>query len=201
MRLAEVKVFEEDKQKIAHILNSENITASDFLIAININASPLCIERRWLMKNFVWLVEKLQEHKKIKIVFIGDTNDREYAQSFFDSLDSKCNIADLTGKLDIGTLSALLLRVNLLISNDSGPMHLAVSLDTPVVALFGPEIPERFGPRGMKHIIFYPDIYCSPCLNVYNQKTAPCNGDNRCMRMILPEEVYRAIKEKYLHGL
>jgi len=201
LRLAEVEIFNRDKEKIGLIFKEENIRPSDFLIAININTGPLCSERRWPPENFAWLVNMLQEHKIIKIVLTGDIKDRDYTGLFLASLNSKDNIIDLTGRLDIASLAALLAKVNLLITNDSGPMHLAASLGTPVVALFGPETPIRFGPLGMKHTVFYPSIYCSPCLNIYNQKTAPCNGNNECMHMILPEEVYKAVREKYLHDL
>lgn len=201
LRLAEVEISEEDKKKTSYLLEEENIKLSDFLIAININSSPLCLERRWPMENFAYLIYKFQTYKKIKIVLIGDKKDKEYVKNFLMSLNSKSNIVDLTGRLDIGSLSALSCRINLLITNDSGPMHLAASLGTPIVALFGPETPVRFGPVGGNHLIFYPDIYCSPCLNVYNQKIAPCNGKNLCMRMILPEKVYEAIKERYLYEL
>lgn len=201
LKLAEVEIFNHEKERVNSMLNEENIATSDFLIAININSGSLCLERRWPRQNFAYLINKFQEYQRIKIVFIGDRNDMDYVKSFLISLDSKNNITDLTEKLDVGTLSALLLRANLLITNDSGPMHLAASLDTPVVAFFGPETPVRFGPRGTKHTIFYPNIYCSPCLNVYNQKTAPCKGNNLCMHMILPGVVYKTIKEKYLHDL
>lgn len=201
LRLTGIKVFAEDNQRIESLFMPHGIGSSHFLIAMNINASQLCLERRWPIHNFVYLTEKLQVQSKIKLILIGDTNDKDYVKSFISVLKSTDNIIDLTGQLDIGGLAALLSKTNLLITCDSGPMHLADSLSVPIVAFFGPETPIRFKPLGNNHTIFYPDVYCSPCLNVYNQKTAPCSGNNLCMNLIPPEEVYTAIKTKYLHDM
>lgn len=196
--LAQPEIFDADREKVKAIFQKEGISGQDYTIAMNINASPLCIERRWPMEYFAQLADKLRKHKNVRIILIGDTGDVEYVRAFMDSMQSAAGIIDLTGKLDIGALCALLSSVKLLITNDSGPMHLAASLGTPVAALFGPEVPERFGPAGgPRHLVFYSGVYCSPCLNVYNQKTAPCLGDNACMKLISPEEVYRGVTGKY----
>lgn len=200
-RLSEIKIFPEDKEKVEYLLREKDINTSDFLIVMNINSSPLCLERRWPMENFIYLTSQLQKYKRIKTILIGNREDMDYVRNFLFSLPNRDNVINLTGELDIGGLAALLLKANLMITNDSGPMHLAVSLGTPVAVFFGPETPIRFGPLGDQHIIFYPDIYCSPCLNVYNQKMAPCNGNNLCMRMILSDKVFEAIKTKYLNDV
>ena len=65
--------------------------------------------------------------------------------------------------LDLGQLTAVLGRLDLLVTNDSGPMHLAAALGVPCVALFGPTDPERTGPTGDGHRVLYTDRWCSPC--------------------------------------
>ncbi|MGA1869805.1 MAG: glycosyltransferase family 9 protein [bacterium] len=196
---AQVKILDEDRKEIDRLQENNDLNVSYFLIAVNINASQICLERRWPKKNFAYLINKLRENKNIKIILLGNQGDKEYVESFLDNLDDTSNIINLVDRLGIGGLAFLLSNIDLLITNDSGPMHLAASVGTKVTALFGPETPIRYEPLGSGHFIHYPDIYCSPCLNVYNQKIAPCKGDNRCMRMIQPEDVYRSIQEKYLY--
>jgi len=78
----------------------------------------------------------------------------------------------------------------LFISNDcGGPLHIAAALGTPTVSFYGPETPSLYGPAGDLNTVFYAGTYCSPCLSVYNAKTAMCDGENRCMRNITPSEV------------
>jgi ADP-heptose:LPS heptosyltransferase len=83
----------------------------------------------------------------------------------------------------------------LFVTVDSGPLHLAALTDTPTIALFGPETPSLYGSLGRRHKLFYAGVYCSPCLNVYNTKTAPCNGNNICMQSISASEVLAAARE------
>lgn len=175
----------------------------DKLVVVNINTSPLCLERRWPKEDFAKLIGKLlSDIRGLKIALIGGKEDLPYTGSFLDSLKTETDqgrIINLTGKLSIAELAALLMRSHLFITNDSGPLHIAVALNRPTVSFFGPETPQRFGPldRGMHLVMYRDDIYCSPCLNVYNQKTAFCDGDNICLKAIKPEDAYNAIKAKY----
>ncbi|PYU26894.1 MAG: hypothetical protein DMG32_08965, partial [Acidobacteria bacterium] len=78
--------------------------------------------------------------------------------------------------------------------------HLAEALAKPTLSFFGPETPLLYGPTGDNQVAFYKGIYCSPCLNVHNQKKAPCNGNNVCMKLIGPYEVFASTK-MLLQGL
>jgi heptosyltransferase-1 len=71
---------------------------------------------------------------------------------------------DLCGKTGLKDLIALFRRLRVVITNDSGPMHLAAALGTPVVAVFGPTDPARTGPYGPGHVVLQSGIPCSPCL-------------------------------------
>jgi len=115
---------------------------------------------------------------------------------FLEMVQRDPRIFNLAGRLDIGMLTVLLEKARLFITNDSGPLHIAVSIGTPTVSLFGPEIPERYGPIGKKHGILYSRVYCSPCLNAYNQKIAMCRGENICMRAISVEDVFAEVSKK-----
>ena len=164
---------------------------------MNINASALCLERRWPVDRFAKLAVKILSSSDVKIVLIGDAHDVPYVDGFMEMVQRDPRIFNLAERLDIGMLTVLLEKARLFITNDSGPLHIAVSVGTATVSLFGPEIPERYGPvEREKHAVVYADTYCSPCLNVYNQKAALCHGMNECMHKITVEEVFDAVTKK-----
>ena len=101
---------------------------------------------------------------------------------------------NVAGKFSLEELCGLLTKSELLITNDSGPLHIAEALAVPTISFFGPETPLLYGPTGDTHVVFYKGIYCSPCLNVHNQKKAPCNGNNVCMQLISPDDVFASTK-------
>ena len=95
---------------------------------------------------------------------------------------------DVSGRLDIAGLLALLRRAALLVSNDSGPAHLGPVADTPTVALFGPETPRLYAPLG-NAVALSADLGCSPCVSAYNHRQTPCR-DNACMRALGVDTVF-----------
>ena len=94
---------------------------------------------------------------------------------------------NLMGKTSIKELIALLRRVRLLITNDSGPMHLAAALGIPVLALFGPTDPVMTGPYAVGHVVLRSGIPCSPCLS------RRCHNPTmlECLTTITPTQVIR----------
>ncbi|MFN0158206.1 MAG: glycosyltransferase family 9 protein, partial [Bacteroidota bacterium] len=130
-----------------------------------------------------------------RFFFIGSRDEHEYVQRHLDSKpDLQKHVTNCAGVLSIGELAALFEQSSLLLTNDSGPMHIAASLGTPVVALFGPESPQFYGPRTNARMI-YKALNCSPCLNMYNAKLFHCPYNARCMSEISTAEVMHAIDE------
>ena len=98
------------------------------------------------------------------------------------------------GTLDLVLLAAVLARCRLLISGDTGPMHLAAAVGTPVVAVFGPSMPWRYGPLGV-HRVVRVDLPCSPC-NRIRLPPARCQGHTPdCLDAVRVEDVVRAAHE------
>jgi ADP-heptose:LPS heptosyltransferase len=77
---------------------------------------------------------------------------------------------------------------SLFVGNDSGPMHIAAAVGTPVVGLFGPSSPEKFSPRGAPTRVLYKDLPCSPC-----GQSGCTAGSDGCMRAIRLEDVRGAV--------
>jgi heptosyltransferase-1 len=97
---------------------------------------------------------------------------------------------DLAGMTALSELAALIRRSAISITNDSGPMHLAVALDRPVVSIFGPTDPVWIGPYGRANAVLHADLECSPC---YLRKLKHCHHDHACMRGVsAPAVIERA---------
>lgn len=98
---------------------------------------------------------------------------------------------DLTNQTDLRQSAALFSRCRVLVSGDSGPMHLAGAVGVPVVALFGPTTREwGFFPQGARDIVLQADLACRPC-SLHGKKDCPRSGE--CMALIRPEQVITAL--------
>jgi heptosyltransferase I len=97
---------------------------------------------------------------------------------------------DLTGATTVGLLPALLSKASMLITNDSGPMHIAAAVGTPVVALFGPTSAVRTGPYGVGHGVLTGKVPCSPCFSRTCHNTLPLE----CLRTVSSEQVLAAAR-------
>jgi len=178
-------------------LMNNGIKPDGQIIMVNINSSYLSYERRWPLEYFVELINKIINSHNITIICIGSKNEREYVQKCCDLLDQKDKVFNFAGDLTIEELCALLTRSLLLITNDSGPLHFAAVLEVPTISFFGPETPVLYGPIGNNHVVFFKDIYCSPCLRVFTNKTSRCTIHAKCMKEITVQEVY----ESFIHLL
>lgn len=157
------------------------------LVVVNVNAGPLNLNRRWPLESFATLIGQLQA-RGAAIALIGGKSEAPYVADLMRRLADRTGVHDLAGRIDIPGLIVLLARADLYLGNDSGPLHLAESVGTRTVSFFGPETPRLYGPVGPEHLVFYKELPCSPCLNVYNQKSSDC-GDNQCLKQISVEEV------------
>ncbi|MGH7492200.1 MAG: glycosyltransferase family 9 protein [bacterium] len=153
----------------------------DTYVVINVNASPLALERRWPRENFVQLARWLLREYEIELALIGNAAEREYTQHVAGAIDAPDRVRNRAGALNLRELAALMHDASLVISNDSGPLHLAAALHRPVVGFYGPETPKRFGPLNDEQLIFYLGLPCSPCMSVHNAKTVNCTNHRRCM--------------------
>ena len=192
-------VSEEAKLFVNRIFKKKNINSDDKIILVNINSSDLSLERRWPLENFIELIDKIAEKKEFAIFCIGSKSERRYVKICYNKIKNRDKVFNIAGELNIEELFTLLLRSKLLITNDSGPLHFAVALEIPTISFFGPETPILYGPIGQNHKVFFKDIYCSPCLRVFNNKTSKCKIHSKCLREIKVEEVYKSFEKLFLH--
>jgi ADP-heptose:LPS heptosyltransferase len=158
-------------------------------VLINPNASDLRLERRWPSERVSELVKSLKSvYPELMIILIGDRNEAEYVSG----IAKDAGVMNSAGKLDLHELIALIAGARLLVTNDTGPMHLAFATGTRTVSLFGPCAPQQYGGRS-RTISIYKNVYCSPCVHEF--LVPPCKGDNQCMKKINVEEVIDAVRQ------
>ena len=152
------------------------------LILFNPNAGDLLPQRRWPAERYVRLAQGLlHRYPDACIAFIGAPADAIVVGTMVDAVASpRC--ASLAGAVAVGDLPALFARSCLLVSNDSGPAHIASLTQTPTLVLFGPETPRLYLPLGRARAL-YAALPCSPCIRPANQRRSSCR-DNQCMQAI-----------------
>lgn len=169
-------------------LGKKSNNKQDDYIVINPNASDLRLERRWSKTKFIELIKLINiNYPKLKIYLVGSKQEQVYTESITSEINN-VNVVNTAGDTSLDGLIDVIANAKLMISNDTGPMHIAFSTTTPVICLFGPCSPGQYGMSKYAHVI-YKNTYCSPC--VHDFEIAPCKGDNVCMQSISTEEVFR----------
>ncbi|MBW2146261.1 MAG: glycosyltransferase family 9 protein [Deltaproteobacteria bacterium] len=186
-------------ERVQAMLQEHGLDGPGPRVVINVNASELCLERRWPAELFAALVDYLIERRRVRPILIGSPGERPYVDHVLSICLRGDKAVNLAGNLDFDGLVALLEQSDLLITNDSGPLHLAAMLGVPSVSFFGPETPLLYGPIGNDNAVFYARVYCSPCLNVFDAKIAACQGRNICMQAIGLENVIAKL-DSFLDG-
>jgi ADP-heptose:LPS heptosyltransferase len=144
---------------------------------------PASWRRVWPAEHFARLAEGLHEELGLTVVF--SANGRDEARMVGEMASGLSTPCVLGLDLDIAELGALLERTAVFVSVDTGPMHVAAAMRTPLIALFGPSPPHFTGPWGDgRRVVLNKDLPCSPCRGM----NTPCS-DNICMKQITPDYV------------
>ena len=141
----------------------------------------------WPVAHWVELARSLLE-AGARVVLSGSRADRPVTRAIVAGVGEAEGLRDLAGRTSLPGLAALLVQARLLVSTDTGVMHLAAALGVPVVALFGPTAPWRTGPYGTGHVVLRRDLDCSPCFR------RRCE-DPRCLSGLAPQQVLQAVQE------
>lgn len=148
--------------------------------------------KRWPLEHWKELMGRLLSRRPESLVILGTKDEKELLNPLLEgwNLEQSNRVLNLVGETDVPLLAAVLSKARLLVTNDSGPMHLAVAAGTPVVALFGSTSPQWTGPFGKGHSVVSMNLECSPCF----QKTCPIGYP--CLRGIGVQEIYQEIDRK-----
>ncbi len=129
------------------------------------------------------------------IILIGAGGDTPLAQDVVRRMRHTTGIYDLTGQTNLPQLAALLARCAVVVTGDSGPLHIAEAVGAPVVAIHGPTDPLQSGPCHTASIAVRRDLWCSPCYD--SRATADCAFFNPiCMKHLTPPTVYAAVQRQ-----
>ena len=169
-------------------LFSERGSSKKFLVGIN-PSNTNGEAKQWLPERFGELAKRLYKNSRCDIIIFGDKNSSLLAGKINKGLENKA--IDVTGKTDILQLTALLKECGLLVTNDTGPMHVACAVKTPVVAVFGSTNPAITSPLGRDAVMIRKDLPCSPCW-----KSVCPEGHHMCMKNISTDAVEKAVLEK-----
>ena len=174
---------EKNSRRVDKLLQGKNL-GRKWLVAIN----PIAKwdTKLWEAERFGLLAERLRENLDCDIAFTGGPEDRSVIEEIAKSMKEKpLNLAGCTGLKD---LACFYTRCSLLVTTDTGPMHIAAAMGCPTVALFGPTAPWRTGPYGPGHVVITGDVECRPCFR------KRCNKMT-CMKEISVSRVYDGVKE------
>lgn len=179
-------VKSEDEKIIERFFSLNGLSGKDLIIAVHPGAS--CPSKRWSAYRFGRLSDELIEKFKAKIVIIGGPSDVKIVQEVKTGMLNQP--ITLSEEHSLGEVAALLKRCRVFISNDSGPVHIAVAVGTPVISIFGradPGLsPNRWGPVGPNDIVIHKDAGCKECL-AHN-----CKINFKCLDTITVEDVLSA---------
>ncbi len=183
----QIYLREEERRWADQVLKDLGIRRERPLIGMNPGAT-YGLAKCWYPERFGELGKRLSEKWQASIFLFGKEEERPIVHEIQRHLGGKG--IDLTGKTSLLQLAALLERCSLLVTNDTGTMHVAAAVGIPVVALFG-STPHRItGPWGDGHVVVRKEVACSPCWK------RVCPTDHRCMELITVDEVEAAVNEK-----
>ncbi|MBI3297501.1 MAG: lipopolysaccharide heptosyltransferase II [Elusimicrobia bacterium] len=147
--------------------------------------------KRWFPERFAALASRLSKEASAKVVLLGGPGDKALSADI--AAAAGVPVLDWTGRTTLPELLALTAKLDLLVTNDSGPMHVAAAHGVPVLALFGPTTKELgFFPYGDGHKVLEADLACRPC-GLHGAKACP-EGHFLCMRLITVEQVFEAAR-------
>ncbi len=185
-RFLEFFFSEEDRTFTNDFLNKNSIAENDVLVVLNPGGNWML--KRWPKEYWALLADRLIADFKAKVVITGGTGDLTLVKEIKEAMKEKPVIA--CGILNIKQMAALCSMLDLFITADTGPLHIAnASGAKKIIAIFGPTSPEITGPYPMKNtVILRKDVGCSiPCYRL------DCE-DNRCMKEITVEDVVKEIE-------
>ena len=179
---------EEDRSWAEEKLRDSGFLDGRPLVGMNPGAT-YGLAKCWDPDRFGELGKRLVREWKAGILIFGKKEEGLLARKILEYVGN--DASDLTGKTTLLRLAAFLERCRLLLTNDTGTMHVAAAVDASVIALFGPTDPATTGPWGNSHIIISrKNVPCSPCMK------RVCPTDHQCMELITVEEVEEAVNKK-----
>ena len=178
----------ESEAWVEELFKQEGIKKTDKLLAIHPGAS--CPSKVWPAERFAKAADRLRDIYGFKVLLIAGPKDIAKAETVIKNMQHP--LINLAAKTSVSQLASVLKRCQLFISNDSGPVHIASAVGTPVISIFGRNqrglSPTRWGPVGRKDRILHKEVGCIECL-AHN-----CIKEFACLKAITVEDVLNAVE-------
>jgi len=157
---------------------------------IIINPGARWLNKRWPAEFYRQLARRIAtEHPKIRIAIMGGNEDAALAEAVIDGIPNQC--LNLVGKTSLAEMIEWIRMSELMVTNDTGPMHVAAALGKPVVAIFGPTEPQRTGPYGQVDRALRIPLPCAPCLKSVCTNHTPLE----CLWNVSPRAVFERVRD------
>jgi heptosyltransferase-2 len=181
-----IAVTPKAEERVAALLAAAGVGPGERLVAIHPSAS--CISKRWMPERFAQVADRLSSEQRVRVCLIAGPAEAAHAEAVARAMRQPA--VNFAGRISVGEMAALLRRCRLLVSNDSGPVHVAAAVGTPVVDIFGRNqrglSPDRWGPIGEGHVVLHKEVGCVTCL-AHN-----CDIEFLCLTALSADEVYGA---------
>ena len=178
---------EKDRASLSFLLRNLDLKGEARYAVLNPSAS--CPSKIWHADRFARLADRLHEEFDLHVVLVGSQQDRRFSLKVRQAATQP--LMDLTGRLSLGMLGWLLKQAQILISNDSGPVHIARAVGTPTISIFGRNLsglsPKRWGPLGEGGRIVHKEVACPVCL------AHRCRINFLCLDVVSVENVLQAV--------
>lgn len=181
----EIYINEEDEKETKLFLKENDILENELLVGIH--PGGYYPSQRWPIENFSQLADGLIEKFKAKIIIIGSSKETLLVNKMTNLMNNRLTLKAIGLSLD--KLAALISLMDIFICNNSGPLHIAVTVNTPTVSTMGPTDPVLWWPMGENHIVIRKDLPCSPC------NRAKCANFD-CMKLITIREMMDAVEKQ-----
>lgn len=176
-------IKEDAARAVDRLLKEAGLADTDTLVAVNPAAS--CVSKLWPPAKFAQVIDRLCARPGVKVLIVADTSHRKISEELLGLTHN--SPVDFSGRFDLSQLACLFKRCSLVISNDSGPVHMAVAVGTPVISIFGrnqPGLsPKRWGPLGQRDVFLHKNTGCEPCL------AHACVSSFKCLEAVSVDEV------------
>jgi len=195
--------YEDEKLNTEVFVSYQNISnAQSYLdklskdkkaIGIQVGTSPTMRWKQWPLAKYKELIIKLQND--FNLVLIGSPSERQMIEDIVSDIDSK-NIYIYAGDGSLLDASALISKLDMMITNDSGLMHIANAFDVKLIAIYGPTDFNRTAPLGKKSVVVRKDYECMPCFTMSGEsEVVNCKYEYKCLVDIETDTIYTKIME------
>lgn len=183
------------EEKVEQLLSEKGIASADLVVGISPSSGNKI--KNWGAEKFAWLADYLADNYKAKIVVIGTKNDLTETAEMLKNIKSSVNMLNTVGHLNLDELKALVARLDVFISVDSGPIYVAEAFNIPTIDIVGPVDEREQPPMGPTHRIVKWEDRIAPALHILNARVYDFKEARRQVEMISVDLVVREFDQLF----